>query len=222
MEDRFRRYVDDLFEGTVLTQKAIEQKEEMIQNLQDKYRDLLSEGKDSESAYHIAISGIGDVSALLNELSRDESAVTLETARRKSAMLTAVAVMMYIVSVVPVILLSTLSNHWHGAIIGVVIMFLLAAAATGLLIYNHMTKPKSFPAIDEEDREWRDESNTQRSMRRAISSALWAIIFVLYFVISFSTGAWHITWVIFIAGSAVEAIIETILHVLRGRDRKEK
>ena len=221
MEDRFRRHVDGLFEETAPTKKAVELKEEMIQNLQEKYKDLLAEGNFPETAFNIAISGIGDVSVLLDELARDKSTVTMEVAQRKSAMLTAIAVMVYIVSVLPLIIFGALGN-WHGVLVGLVILFVFIAAGTGLLIYNYMTRPKfhkTSDAMDEEAREWQGETSEHKSMRRAISAALWSLIVVFYFIISFSTNAWHITWVIFLIGSAIEAIIEAILHWFRGRKK---
>ena len=50
MKDKLRKHVDGIFEETTPTRKAIELKEEMIQNLEDKYKDLISEGKTPEAA----------------------------------------------------------------------------------------------------------------------------------------------------------------------------
>ena len=212
MEDKLRRYVDDLFGGTVPTRKAIELKEEMIQNLQDKYSDLISEGKTQEAAYNIAIAGIGDVSGLLRELESD--AITpdlgeLETARRQSAMFTAIAVMMYILSVLPLIMLNQLGVR-HANNIGLPILFIMIAGATGLIIYSSMTKPRLFRGADtivEEFREWQSDAHDRKTMRRAISSALWSVITVLYFIISFWTHAWHVTWIIFLVAATFETFI---------------
>jgi len=209
MEDRLRRHVEGLFEGTAPSRKAVELKEEMIQNLEDKYKDLLLEGKTPEAAYNIAVAGIGDVSTLIKELENDEMQMPNQAARQKSAMLTAIAVMGYILSVLPLITLSWFGVR-HGSLIGVVIMFLLVAGSTGLLIYNSMTRPKYYKESDtmvEEFREWQTEGDDRRALRRAISSALWSIIVALYFIISFTTRAWHISWVIFIIGGAVESLI---------------
>ena len=65
MELQIRAYVDELFAETVPSKKSVELKEEMIQNLTEKYNDLIAEGKTPEAAYNIAIAGIGDVSYLL-------------------------------------------------------------------------------------------------------------------------------------------------------------
>ena len=213
MEDKLRRYVDGLFARTVPTKKAVELKEEMLQNLHDKYNDLLTEGKTPEAAYNIVIAGIGDVGVLLSGLEIEapdsEEYLEYETSRRVSAMFTAIAVMGYILSVLPLILIS-MFNGSAGARIGVPVMFVMIAASTGLLVYNNMTKPKYIrgsATMVEEFRKWQTDSHDMKSLRRAVSSALWAILVALYFIISFWTFAWHLTWIIFILGAAVEAVI---------------
>jgi len=214
MEEKLRRYVEDLFAETAPTRKSVELKEEMIQNLQDKYRDLVAEGKTAEAAYNIAVAGIGDISALLADLQAEfvrngpESSES-EMARRKSAMLTAIAVMIYILSPLPLIFLSMI-GFAHSARVGVPILFIMIAAATGLLVFNSMTKIKYNKGSDsmvEEFREWQSVSQSRKALRRAISSALWAVIVALYFIISFWTFAWHLTWIIFLLGAAAEAFI---------------
>ena len=87
MEDKLRRYIDEIFEETTPTKKSVELKEEMIQNLQDKYNDLLQEGKTPEAAFNIVVAGIGDVTVLLRELENDSSSTSIEKARQKSAAL---------------------------------------------------------------------------------------------------------------------------------------
>lgn len=213
MEDKLRRYVDGLFARTVLTKKAVELKEEMLQNMHDKYNDLISEGKNPEAAYNIVVAGIGDVDVLLSELETETpdspEMLEFEMTRRKSAMLTAIAVMAYILSVLPLIILATF-NSPYSARIGVPFMFLLVAGATGLLVYNNMVKPKYIKGsatMVEEFRKWQTETHDIKSLRRAISSALWAILVALYFIISFWTFAWHLTWIIFLLGAALEAVI---------------
>ena len=42
---------------------------------------------------------------------------------------------------------------------------------------------------------------------------MWSIIVVIYFIISFMTMAWHITWIIFLIGSAIQGIIHAIFEL---------
>jgi len=224
MEEKLRSYVDDLFAETTPTRKAVELKEEMIQNLTDKYRDLMTEGKTEEAAYNITIAGIGDISALLAELEKDmanKELTTYETdaSRQKSAMLTAIAVMMYILCALPIVMME-LFNFKYASEIGVPILFLMVAGATGLLVYNNMTKPKYNSSSDtmvEEFREWQSDDKDRKALRRAISSALWSITVAMYLIISFMSGAWYITWIIFIVAMAIESLINIFYTIKKGK-----
>lgn len=217
MEENIRRYVEGLFEGTAPSRKSVELKEEMIQNLTEKYRDLLGEGKTPEAAYNIAIAGIGDVSGLIRDLQNESlDPDKIDACRQKTAMLTAVAVMMYILSVVPLIVLGAVFQSDTAGIVGLVIMFILIACATGILIYNHMSKPRYVKMEDtmvEDFRQWQSDSKDKKSLRSAVSSAVWSLIVALYFIISFISGAWYITWVIFIIGGAVQSILNIAFAV---------
>lgn len=220
MEDKLRRYVDGLFARTAPTQKAVELKEEMLQNLQDKYDDLMTEGKSPEAAYNIVVASVGDVGALLKEIETESPEPIdlegFELARSKSAMRTAIAVMVIILSILPLVALSVIGNRYNVRI-GLPVMIAAIAAGTGLLIYNNMMKP-GFPGSSntmvEQFREWQSEKYDRKSLRRAISAAMWAIVVALYFIISFITSAWHVTWIIFLFAIAIEAIIN-ILFTLK-------
>lgn len=221
MEDKLRAYMDYLFRDVKATRKSVELKEEILQNLIDKYRDLLAEGKTPEAAYNIAVASIGDMDELLaglnDELSfeKEVSGEQLERGKKKSAILVSAAVMMYILCLLPPILLSgsRLEENLAPAL-----MFLMIACGTGLLIYDHMTKPhyrKVDDSIVEEFKEWKDQTDSDRRAMKALSSALWSIITVIYIIISFWTMAWHITWVIFLIGAAVEGILKAVFELKR-------
>ena len=64
MENRLREYMDDLFGEIPPTKQAVELKEEILQNLIDKYHDLLAEGKSPEAAFNISVASVGDVDEL--------------------------------------------------------------------------------------------------------------------------------------------------------------
>ena len=217
MEQQIRAYVDELFAETVPSRKSVELKEEMIQNLTEKYNDLLGEGKTPDAAFNIAIAGIGDVSYLLKDLEKDAtSPAIMDENRQKSAMITAISIMLYILSVVPLIILATLVRQSGATILGVVIMFIFIAGATGLLIYNSMTKPnytKTNDTMVEEFKQWQYGSQAKKSLRSSVSCAAWALIVAIYFLISFPTDAWHITWIIFVLGAAVQSIINILFTV---------
>ncbi|MBS6762162.1 MAG: hypothetical protein KH304_01135 [Clostridium sp.] len=220
MENKLRAYMDHLFRDVKPTRKSVELKEEILQNLVDKYHDMIAEGRTPEAAYNIAVASIGDMDELLAGLHGAPSSESLpatkevlDKGRRKSAVLISVAVMMYIMSILPPILLSdtVFENKLAPAL-----MFIMIAVATALLIYNNLTKPRyqrTDDSIVEEFKEWQEQTDSSRRAMRALSSALWAIIVVIYIVVSFWTMAWHITWVIFLIGVAVEGILKAIFEL---------
>jgi len=67
MNEKLRNHINILFAAAPKNRKAEELKEELLTNLNDKYDDLLKSGYDSTSAFHIALSGIGDIDELFRE-----------------------------------------------------------------------------------------------------------------------------------------------------------
>ena len=51
------------------------------------------------------------------------------------------------------------------------------------------------------------------SLKKSINSMIWAIGLALYFIISFATMAWYITWLIFPITGAVQGLVRAILDL---------
>lgn len=219
MEDKLRAHMDHLFQEVPPTKKAVELKEEILQNLVDKYHDLINEGKSEEAAYNIAVASIGDISEILESLKENTAPDNVTVSeeyrqwKKRSSVLIPIAVMLYICCVLPPIIADALD--WNEAV-GPSLMFVIIGIATAIIIFNNMSKP-AVTSIDgtimEEFKEWKASQENKKKARKSISSALWAVIVVLYFLISFSTGAWYITWVIFLVGVAVENIVKAIFDL---------
>lgn len=209
MNDKLRRYIEGLFEDVPQSKSMIELKEEMLQNLVEKYEDLIQEGRGEDDAYNIAVAGIGDINGLIDDMKKSSVSVSVDmnVARQKSAMLVSIAVMCYMLSIVPILMSFNFNIELFTGVIG---FFIFIALGTGLLIYNAMSKPK--PIMDSstmvnEFREWQIDKSQKKSTRISVSVALWALLIALYFVVSFITYSWEVTWIIFIIGIAIEALI---------------
>lgn len=242
MEEKLRAYMEQLFRDVPDSEQAREIKEEILHNITDKYHDLLAEGKSEEAAYNIAIEGIGDLSELLDSLKQNTSggagsagpsvgngtgggqgsagegnsvyqAEYMEW-KKKSAIRTSVAIMLYILSIIPPIISSELLNDEVAGPCG---MFIFIAVATAILVFNNMSKPvkpaytKKGETVADEFMEWKHHTDVRKQSFRSINSALWSIVVALYFVISFTTMAWHVTWVIFLLGAAAQSILKAVI-----------
>jgi len=201
MNEKLRRYIDDLFAKAPSTVRAVELKEELYQNLTDKYNDLITEGKSEESAFNIAIASIGDVDSLISGLSSEKNVVN-DASKKRSALITSIAIALYILCPVPVILLQDE--------MGVIALFLFVAIATAMLIYNGVTRERYVKADDtmvEDFKEWKHQGKQKNKAVDAIVGSFWLIAVCVYMVVSFMTGAWYITWIIFLIAAAISSMI---------------
>lgn len=146
----------------------------------------------------------------------------------KRAVLISVAVMLYIIAIATVIIGSVIGQHMHnediGAQIGVIGMFVLAAVATGLIVYANISVPKKIEHDDSASDQKTTGASQNQDPRHASSGdgfsvfnslmkLYWLIITVVYLGISFITMKWYITWLIWLIAAAVEQGIK-IIHTL--------
>lgn len=213
--EKLRNHIDSLFIDAPKTKKASELREELLSNLNAKLDDLLAGGMPEEEAYNTVINGIGDVDELIAALNRENvfDYASMQKERNRSAVLVSTAVGIYILSIAILILLATFLPV-HGGEIGVMAMFVLMAGATSLLVYNsisHSRYQKADDTLVEEFKEWKSRNTQKNQLKKAISSILWPLIVVIYFIISFLFGAWAYSWIIFILGAVIQNIISVIL-----------
>ena len=72
MEHKIRKHIEGLFSRAPKTPRAHELCEEMIVNVIERYHDHLAAGMGEQDAYRAAITGIGDVSSLIDALRRED------------------------------------------------------------------------------------------------------------------------------------------------------
>ncbi|MBQ3274567.1 MAG: hypothetical protein IJH51_04630 [Christensenellaceae bacterium] len=213
MRYMIREYVESLFADAPKTAGASDLKEEIIGNLEEKYDDLTAGGMSAEEALESVKSNIGNVDELIAGLKGPEDTDEKEERERKgrkAAGLNAVAIALYILS--PALLIALALMNEPG--IGIIVMIACIAAATGIKVYGNSVYPKykkSDDSMVEDFKEWQSEKQMKKEKKNSYSSLLWSIIVVVYLVVSFTTFAWHITWLIFPIGAIVEKIISIAL-----------
>ena len=207
---KIEQYVEELFENAPNNKKTMEFKEELLANLIEKYNDLVQSGMEREAAYNKVIGSIGNIDDLFEDDAIKETKEISD--KKKYARNIAIAVMMYILCPVSVIL----SDVWGNETLGIVIMFVLIACATGLIIYTNMSRPKynkQDDTIVEEFKEWQSTKSSNYRAYKSIKSAITSITVVVYLLVSFLTFQWWITWVIFLIGGAVEKAVKAYFEM---------
>ncbi len=221
MQEKIKQHLDELFADAPKTRKAMELKEEMTRNTIDKYQDLISEGYQEDAAYQNVIGSIGDVTELFGDLEEKNLLTLSEADRRKKALLTAIAVGLYIFAGVVLFGTTLLADYYAiNNTLALVLAGLVCIPPTCMLVYASYMYPdytKREESLVEQYKESRYSGNREKAVMTSISSIIWLLTLALYFLISFTSGGWHVTWIIFLIGGCIQAIV-TLVYSLRRRN----
>ncbi len=215
MNEKIRKEVNILFENAPNTKRANDLKDEIISNAEDKYEDLINQGKKEDEALRTVIKEIGNVDELIEELNRNNPIHTEygQIARKKTGLIVSVCVGLYILSIIVCVVLDELGLP---DFITASSFLAVAGFSTCILIYYFMTKPKYKKYEDtmvEEFKEWKGKNDKNKEIKKAIDSILWTLTVIVYLIISFTYGIWYISWIIFLIASLIENIIKLIFKL---------
>ena len=207
MREQLIQYVQLLFAGAA---DCDDTRQEILQNTLDRYDDLIAAGKTPEAAYRLAIMGIGDINEILG---RAPGATPLPAPAFKpeeqdtpvKKLLRAIAIGLYILCPIP---LFVLSGMWNMGIPGLCGTLTLVAVATVLIILGAKKETENADV---------EPGTPQSALAKSINGLIWAIGLAIYFIVSFLTGAWYITWVIFPITAAVQGLVKAILDLKEGK-----
>ena len=214
MREQLKQYVELLFAGA---EDCEDMKLEIMQNTLDRYDDLIQEGKVPEAAYRLAITGIGDINEILSA-APGKAAAPVQTEVRpvqpeteedlKRKRIRAVAVAMYILCAVPLIILS----EFGAEILGLCLTLAIVAFATYLMI---ITGRKD----DDEDGE-KESREEKHPLKESIGNIIWVGGLIVYFGLSFYTGAWHITWLFFPIMACARGLSDAIIDLMEVKNNE--
>ncbi|MEG2575484.1 MAG: permease prefix domain 1-containing protein [Christensenella sp.] len=196
MEEKLRQYVEKLFAEAPKTAKLRELREEILMNLKEKYSDLRETGVSEEEAYEIVKGSIGDVEELIS--SAQEADVPQEAERmpqephkdtKHKAFKEYMGAMWLIITAL-YFLISFATRAWHITWV----IFIIGVAVEQCIRAIFCTED--------------EQGGTNGEKRKKIyTSVFWMFIVIIYFVLSFATHAWYLTWIIFLIGAAINSII---------------
>lgn len=205
MREQLIQYVSLLFAGATDCEDI---KQEILQNTLDRYDDLIAEGKSPEAAYRLAITGIGDLGEILGNSPRTPSGSAPVREPEDSdnlvkKCLRAAAIFLYIISPIPLFILSEFLGMETIGLCGTIS---IVAVATVLLILGGKKSSKPAPRAEEAE-----ASSPRQELHKSVDGMIWAIGLAVYFIVSFATMAWHVTWVIFPITAAVKGLVRVLM-----------
>lgn len=133
----------------------------------------------------------------------------IETERQsKKAMGISFSIFLYFISVIWIMV--AVAFLQINPIVATAIFLFICALATFVIVYTCMVYKKEKTVVE----------TKEEKLRKQIEEVLSIFTVIIYLFVSFSTGAWHITWILWIVYSLIVEIIK-LIFVLRGnRDEK--
>jgi hypothetical protein len=219
MESRIHAHIDTLFAGAAPDARVSEVKMELYMNTVDRYHDLLAEGKTPEDAFRGATERIGDVQEILASVGlpvvpqkQEKSEQKKNTPKGKTRkkilrnqgchIITMLMLCLYFI-------LSFATSAWHITWLIFLILPAMENVYCAIIDIIYAKVPDTPYVADPET----------KKLQNNLSGAIWMIVLIVYFIVSFTFAHWHLTWLIFLLGSAAQSLMFILLTLLT---RKEK
>lgn len=155
--ETIKNYLENMFLNLPKTKEVYQAKMELGQMMEDKYNELISEGKTDNEAVGIVISEFGNLSELAESLGIHDyvnngncvatEILSIDSVKKyisekiKSSFFVAIAVMLLIASLAAVVVVSSVvSGSWH--VLCPLVFFLGIAVSVGMLVYNGIKMSK--------------------------------------------------------------------------------
>ena len=212
MIDRIKAHLDALFAGAPKTRRIDDMYQELLAGCLDKFADLTAGGMDEEEAYEKVIDGIGDVDELLgyvDKVAKSSAFDPIDAAekRKKRAVFTSMGVFGYFLALAAFFMFAFTGKDEMGF----ALLLIFAGLATTVILYGRMTTELKYEKADdtlvEEMKKQMTIGKTKNKMASLAVSTLWAIIIVIYLGISFISGRWDLTWMIFLMAGGLQCLI---------------
>lgn len=207
MREKLITYVELIFAGAPHSEDI---KQEILQNTLDKYDDLVSQGKSEQAAYQLAISGIGDINELLSGNGQANEEPQPPENKKPTIgdflapwkkVIRAIGIFLYIICPIPLFVMSEFGMDT----IGLCALLSIVAVATALMVISGTNNT----AKKHESQAQPKESETSR----AVGSLIGVLGLCIYLLVSFFTGAWYITWIIFPIMGAIKGLAKAIMDL---------
>ena len=135
------------------------------------------------------------------ENSEVASPVENKEGRKQKAIFISTAILLYFIGVIWIVVGETTFSINEGLLVG--IFLLICGIATAMLVYQGIVL--SDPTTK--------EKKVKDKKLESINEITAGLFCIVYFLVSFITMAWHITWIIWILYAVVTSIIEIIYNM---------
>ena len=130
---------------------------------------------------------------------KEPKIITKQDVREKTAKVISTSVFTYIAAVAVFLFLVCVLGV--NAVAAIVVFLIMVGFATASIINNYLSRPKFDKTKDEKKEE---------TILKQVNVIIGTICTIIYFIVSFTTMAWHITWIIFIIDGVICQIVKLV------------
>lgn len=210
MNEQILQYVDSLFRDAPHKRGVSEIREELLSNMNDKYTDLIAQGRVPDEAFREVIAGIGDIQSLIAEVSEGPLGESREN-RQKALFFYAAGGGLMIAGIVLFFLLLGLNANVLATILSTALM---ALGVASFIYGSGLKQPEPYQKEDdsfvEEYKQKYSRPSRNTRLRSAATGLLWITVVLAYFLISFLSDRWGNTWVLFLVGVVLQQVVNSI------------
>lgn len=211
MNPRIEQYIQSIFEHVSPSPESNLLRTRMLQQLQAAYDAQLSQNDSEERAFLNALASIKDLEAQMLTLPNPLKQQAYEVALKRKARFTAFGITVILLGVAAFIGFSALPLFEQSSIFGLVCLLIFVGVGVGLIVYAQSSMPKQ-GSQNQLDFLVSDPNASMSAKKYAgYRSILYLIALIIYLLVSFTSGAWGITWIIWIIAALIEQIMLIIL-----------
>lgn len=140
---------------------------------------------------------------------KKELKLKLESFQKMRYLRIVISVVLYIVSVLPLIIMGVMEANETYIITMVSLLLLIAAISTTNLVSSELKHGSYIKILEEGDYTVKAKRNSKKMEK--IDSIYWLVITAIYLTISFLTARWDLTWLLYVIAGIIYAIIYIIV-----------
>lgn len=175
---------------------------ELTEDLGEEFDRRVKAGMSELDAYRDVLKNIDQIQKLLDSLPVTDEELDakerLKETKKWNKVISKISSCCWLALVIVYFLFSMMSGMWH------LTWILFLWGAIGQILLNMVTK-------------YNKGKTMKKVLKGGLSGILWLSTVMMYFVFSFASGMWHLTWLMYIAAVIVQIILGAILdHLLDG------
>lgn len=124
--------------------------------------------------------------------------------KRKFAFHLSISILLYFISIMWIIFASETLNMNDGIMVSIFLGII--GVATVLIVYSSMVNLSKAKEVEESKKH-------ENKKAKDINNILALVVLLIYLVVSFATGAWAITWLLWIVYAILEEIVKAIFEL---------